>query len=460
MGGTRGRKWLLVALALALATYALRAVPQVLWAPLSSDPPVLSYGTMLALAWSGALWAFLYPWLLGATLFALPAIAAVRALLRMRFYRDGVDLTARLRQLAMHRRRAGLLGAAASALAVYLLVMQSVDWRPFAEVGGAPSPLPFWIGAGVLFTSAGLLLLRACWSLLTANLLYASPRETTTADSDGLVFGAVAVTRESRLGIVALVAMACIGGFVAATSELGNIQFRSTEMIAAVVLYVAAAAATIAQFQRSSRITLGLDGILIHGTSRRRFFGYHDLDTAESTRWGEILLRRGDTVVLRLQPHGEDAARREPLAARIQAAIDHSRALATSKARRLAETASGATLRGVARGGDGYRATGVGRDELWQLIEAPVASSEHRRAAAEALAASMTGNERRRLRVAAEHCADPAARDVLLRIASSDGDGDADAAAEAAAIAEEAAHRRVPLPALASTRDPEAPDQR
>jgi len=188
-------------------------------------------------------------------------------------------------------------------------------------------------------------------------------------------------------------------------------------VLAAGLVYIALIAAAASEFQRASRIAVGNDGILVSGTSRTRFFGYHEVDGAEGTDRGEIVLRRGEAVVLRLQLHGDDAMRRDELLARVRGQIARAAALAGGHAQRLAQAASAAELGRAARGGGDYRAAGSTRDDLWEVVEAPIAASERRRAAAAALAASFDGDDRARLRIAAEHCADPAARAALLRIA-------------------------------------------
>ena len=69
-------------------------------------------------------------------------------------------------------------------------------------------------------------------------------------------------------------------------------------------------------FRRASRVAIGLDGVHIRGTSRAQFFAYRDLDSARTKGSDLELVRRGK-VVLRLQLHGEDAARRDAVLARI-----------------------------------------------------------------------------------------------------------------------------------------------
>lgn len=364
-------------------------------------------------------WRLVTTWMMVGAFAGVAGIPAGRAMMRAHLHRGRSDLAARIAAWGAKRRPwLWAVGASVTACSVSLAVVQAdVMWpaRAPVPVGWAASLLA---GAFSLTTLAAYLLGKAGWRLLTAPLTDPDAEATHAGEADRMTFDAVAVTREARIGLVLMALLGSGAAMVAGFSDLRSWSFLPTFVVAAPVVYALAAAALITQFLRASRITIGLDGILIHGTSRKRFFGFHDLDRAESTEWGEILLYRGDSVVLRLQPHGEDAARRADLAARIQGCIDGSRALASGTARRLAETATTTAMRGVARGGDGYRTTGVGRDELWQLVEAPVASSDHRCAAADALGSALTAAEGRRMRIAAEHCADPAARATLLRIAA------------------------------------------
>ena len=57
------------------------------------------------------------------------------------------------------------------------------------------------------------------------------------------------------------------------------------------------------------------------------------------------------------------------------------------------------------------------RDQLWTLVEGPEHDRETRTAAARALATTGSEGERARLRIAAEHCAEPKVRVELLGIA-------------------------------------------
>ena len=137
--------------------------------------------------------------------------------------------------------------------------------------------------------------------------------------NDEIAFDAVAVTRETR---------AAVGGMAALSSRMVawiaslpiEALYHDAPVVAAALAYVAAALGGAALFRRASRIAVGLDGVLVTGTSRTRFFAYKDLDGARASGT-DLLLLRGDRVALRLQLHGEDAARRDAVLERIRAAI-------------------------------------------------------------------------------------------------------------------------------------------
>jgi len=155
----------------------------------------------------------------------------------------------------------------------------------------------------------------------------------------------------------------------------------------------------------------------VTGSSRTRFFAYHDIDAVQATRGGDVLLFRNDRAVLRLQLHGEDQGRHEAIAERIREGLAHARAPRGGGAARLADALGTASLARAAQGLGSFRAPGVTRDELWELVEAPGTAATSRAAAAEALASGADPADRTRMRVAAERCAEPLARSVLTRVA-------------------------------------------
>ena len=89
-------------------------------------------------------------------------------------------------------------------------------------------------------------------------------------------------------------------------------------------------------------------------------------------------------------------------------------------AAQMVASSSKEALARVAHGGADYRMAAMTREQLWALVEGPEIEASARKAAAVALATSNDGSERARLRVAAEHCAEPQVRVALEEIARGD----------------------------------------
>jgi hypothetical protein len=239
------------------------------------------------------------------------------------------------------------------------------------------------------------------------------------AESEGRAgFAAVAVTLGTQGAVALLAALSIVTAALAAT-------VRSNETVAPLVIaYMVVAMGAAGFFRRVSRISVGIDGIFVVGADGARFFGYADLDGVEA-RGGDVLLKRRSQTVLRLQLHDTDAGRAPELAARLGRAMDRAAAMRNDGADLLMQATRSVggpseKLASSARGGLDYREPAMAREQLWQLVEGPVLSAEARRVAAEALAEDLDGEERVRLRIAAERCADPRARHALERVLEED----------------------------------------
>lgn len=243
---------------------------------------------------------------------------------------------------------------------------------------------------------------------------------------DEIVFSAVAVTRETiaTVGLFVLMPFIAVGSMVLLFPRGGDGAFVSVMMA-----YIAVAAGGTALFQRASRIAVGLDGVLVHGTSRTRFFAYRDLDSAR-LRGPNLELCKGTRVVLRLQLHGEDAARRDAILARITDKIAHAAARRGGAAEGFVGAASAEQITRAVAGAVDFRQPMLSRDALWAIVEGPTVDVEGRSAAATALVKTIDAGERARLRVAASLCAEPRMRIALEKLGA--GLEDDDAAAEGA----------------------------
>jgi hypothetical protein len=130
---------------------------------------------------------------------------------------------------------------------------------------------------------------------------------------------------------------------------------------------------------------------------------------------------------LRLQLHGEDAARRDAVLARMNGAIAHAKQRDATT-----DCASREELARAVHGAGDYRAPAISREKLWAVVEGPTSAADVRCATAEALATSGDEDARARLRVAAAHCADPRVRVALQEIAEPDELDEADSPVDAA----------------------------
>jgi hypothetical protein len=193
------------------------------------------------------------------------------------------------------------------------------------------------------------------------------------------------------------------------------------EVLVAMLVYALSATGTAFAFRRASRITVGIDGVRVHGTSRTRYYAYRDLDEVRLVG-GALALVRKERVLLTLQICGDDAVRREAIVARIAAAIARARDPGASSAARFVEARSRNDVVRAASGGSDYRASAITREQLWGVVEGPTSTAIARAAAAEALVATKDPSERARLRVAAAACADPRTRVALERLAEDDAE--------------------------------------
>jgi hypothetical protein len=348
-------------------------------------------------------------------IYAIPAAAGLvfvaRMLARAQLRATGADPLAKLRAAAERRPRAlsAALTAPGAVVTGLSFALLPGSWKEgFTDVLLSSLPVLLSVAASSLFS-------RGLFGLLVSPLPAPADQE---AGAEGYTFSAVAVTRETRamvgaLGLFSLGAAALLVALPAAAFETWTLQ-------AGMAAYIAFAAASAYAFRRASRIALGLDGVLITGTSRRRFFAYRDLDGVAVSAAGDVELRRAGRLALRLQLHGEDAARRSAIVSRIEAGI--ARAAAPGAAHRFAEAATASHLAQAARGEVDYRKAGATREELWEVLEAPAARADDRTRAAAALAVGSDGQDRKRLRIAAEHCAEPATRAELMRIVEAEAE--------------------------------------
>jgi hypothetical protein len=353
---------------------------------------------------------------LGAATLAMPLAFVARMIARARARAGHADPLDRLRdRMTRPGWSAAILAAFPVASQVFIL---SLGWHP------SWSPLYYLISAvaGVLAQVA--LMRGAMRDFLAPTIATRESGASVEIGADEIRFNAVAVTREARaaVGAVAVVSLLVIA-YLLSLPILS--LFKDPHVFAVVGAYIAFTAASALLFRGASKISVGVDGIYVGGTSRARFFAYRDLDEVRMNSGDVELVRRGN-VALRLQLHGEDATRRDAIVARIQEGLDRVKHVERDAAANFVTSRSADNVARSVKGGGDYRMPSVSHDALWTLVEGAAVDATTRTAAAEALVRTGDGTERERLRVAAAHCADPRIRVVLEELADSEaheGDG-------------------------------------
>jgi len=274
---------------------------------------------------------------------------------------------------------------------------------------------PYWAPAAIIpmavYYGAAKLNLR--W--LTAPVVDNAPPS--AAREDEIVFSAVAVTHRSVgivIGFASFMLVGLFGLYAFASRRVAVEQELVYEMLAG---YVSMIIGGTTLFGRASRIAVGIDGVLVKGTSSKRFYAYRDLDSA-SVRGTELLLDDRERVVLRLQFHGRDATRRDAILSRINERIATAAAKRAGVAEAFVEAATSQQIARAVSGAVDFRERPVSRDALWEVLEGPTVPIAAREAAARALAVSGDATDRGRLRVAAARCADPEMRRAMERLES------------------------------------------
>lgn len=354
----------------------------------------------------------------GITLFAatlaVPLAFTARMVARARVRAGHADFADQARSwLSVHR------GAAMAIVAVFPLLTQSLFVRLAWGWWNRNEWSTGYLGAvAALGAVEQIRLVRAGMRALLAPTMGDAPPAAADIDPDEIRFDAVAVTRETRLAVVALALVSLATAAWVASLPILSL-FKDPRIFAVVGGYVALAAGSALLFRGASKIAVGVDGIYVGGTSRARFYAYRDLDEVR-VRNGDLELVRHGRVALRLQLHGEDATRRDAILARIRAALARVNDVARDAAANFVTSRSTDKVASAVRGGVDYRMPSVSHDALWALVEGSGVDATTRKAAAEALAGTGDGTEAERLRVAAARCADPRVRVALEELASAE----------------------------------------
>jgi hypothetical protein len=365
---------------------------------------------------------------LAAATVLVPLGYLTRLLARARVRGGGADPLDRVRVWAgEHPRRVAWLTAAPALLWAARVVFGRSNW--WLSFGGLRAWLVSAEGVvmALLAATAVYALTRAGVRSMLAPTLdeAASPDSADLADKKDIVFRAVAVTRRTRAAIGVVAALSAVASAVFFLMPVQTLN--GTPAAAGLAAFVAFVLGSAVVFRRSSLVAVGVDGVLVMpGTASTHFVAYRDLDDARAAGESIELVREG--VVLRLQLHGEDAAKRDAVIAKIRAAIARAKQGASAVAGQIVASATSERLARTARGDGGeYRAPALTRDQLWDIVEAPEVDAAARTAAATALATTDESGVRARLRVAAEQIADPDVRVALREIAEGDDAPDEEA---------------------------------
>lgn len=178
-------------------------------------------------------------------------------------------------------------------------------------------------------------------------------------------------------------------------------------------------------------VHIGTDGVLVQGALRRRFVPHGEIERVEHANGGfaggmhvvQITLRDGSTVALPAGSHEEVATLIGRLEAAQEAAATQDRGrLLESIARNGRPLAEWREALGALVARTGYRTAAHDLEAVMRIVEDATAPVEQRVAAA--LAARPHGGEaaQRRIRIAAEACADPPLRVALERASTGELD--------------------------------------
>jgi hypothetical protein len=353
---------------------------------------------------------FTYVLTLGIATLAVPLAFLVRMVARARLRAGHPDPLDRIRDWTSHRARAAALVASfpVASQALFILAAWHNGW-------GHWSPLYFLLATVVSGLAQVPVIRGGMRAFLAPTVAGQDGPGTVEIGDDEIRFAAVAVTRETWLAVGSLSALTlAVVGWLAFLPTLA--LFKDVRVFTVIPAYVAIAVASALLFRGASKISVGVDGIYVGGTSRARFFAYRDLDEAR-VKGGDIELVRQGRVALRLQLHGEDATRRDAIVARIHEALARVKDVDRDAAANFVTSRSTDKVAQSARGGGDYRLPSVSHEALWSLVEGAAVAAPTRTAAAEALVSTGGVPERERLRVAAAHCADPQVRLALEEMA-------------------------------------------
>jgi hypothetical protein len=246
---------------------------------------------------------------------------------------------------------------------------------------------------------------------------------------------------------LAVALMACPAGCLV-TARVGPVAAVALSIASVVVV-----ALLLVYVSRSGRLDVGADGLFVDMRDARRYVPFAELSDASlyaekhsGKRFVGVLLQLGSGAQVKV-PLGEDLEVNERRASELGQAV---RAALAAYRERGSSDVSAALVRGTrsteewlrrlraigaTENPGGHREAAVPRDGLWRVVEDPAADPSARAGAAVALAVALDGEERHRLRIAAEATVSPRLR-VALEAAACDDEVQTVSALEAMRVRE------------------------
>jgi hypothetical protein len=220
-------------------------------------------------------------------------------------------------------------------------------------------------------------------------------------------------------------------------------------VILAFALALVAIGVPLAVFHHRVKLIVGADGLVVQeGLGKRRFISHGDIEDVRAGGSAVIVKMKHGSMQFdvgaagrgkRNQQDREFEVQAQSIAWRIEKAREAYRALAGAapQAALALDRGSKSTrewidqLKRIGEGASAtFRSVGLTREQLLRVVESTSASARERLAAAVALRTGLTDDEKPRIRVAADRCAEPALRERMVRVAFAPSDEELAAALE------------------------------
>ena len=256
-------------------------------------------------------------------------------------------------------------------------------------------------------------------------------------------------SRQARNGVV-VAAVAGLFGALAAIASAGHFVHL---MPLAFFFVFAFVLMPLLIFSRRAKLRVGADGIVLReGISSKRFIGHDRIARVRAEGSSIIIADHQGEIIANLNVGGTKERRKRKRKAdlegqaqsivwRLEKAREAYRALAGDAPQAALALDRGEKsarewleqLRAIGAGaGATFRNALLTREQLLRIVESTTAAAKERIAAAAALHDALSEEEKPRIRVAAERCAEPALGRAMVRIATAPSDEELESALEEA----------------------------